>query len=459
MSNFPDKLITPFALRKRFAVASFCSIVAIALVLSGLMSYILIDRMLQREGEVSMDFFQNLLRTDQSAQYFLAPDNEAIRARFLQSMRHIEVMNEPVRANAYQPDGTVLWSTDPLLVGKRFLVNDELQQALAGSLVVHSGRIGLRGSGKAEHAGLASKVGFYVESYIPIRMPGSDRVVGVMEVYKVPEALSVAIRESVALLWLAACLSAIGLFFTLDWIVARAEQIILRQQALLNETQSLAVAVELSSAVAHNLRNPLASIRSSAELMQSDPVSSPGVCEQCLDITQAVDRADRWIHDFLRVSRGTSLHAQAVFVSPLLRDVVAEFNSAIQSRRVVVLWSMDEQASVWAHPAALKQIAVSLIANSLEAIEPGGVLHFSMSNTHGFQVLGFEDNGPGIPEAVKSKLFQPFFSTKSGGLGIGLTLVKRFVEHWGGQVEVMSVQPRGTRIELRLKPGAVPVEV
>lgn len=414
------------------------------------MTYILIDRMLLREGEVNVDFFQNLLQTDNSAQFFVDPNDEELRKRFLQSMSHIAAMNEPIRANAYAIDGFVLWSTDQQLIGHRFPVNDELTDALAGNMVVHGGHLSKDDLKKAEHTGLASKVSFYVESYIPIRLNGSERVVGVMEVYKVPVALSAAIQKSVVMLWLASLGSALGLFFTLYWIVARAERVMLRQQALLNETQSLAVAVELSSAVAHNLRNPLASIRSSAELLYSDPASTADVQDQCADITHSVDRADRWIEEFLRVSKGSSLEPVLLPVLPLLKEAAAEFDSVFSSRKVRVIWAIASDTQVLAHPAALKQIAVSLIANALDAIQNQGELTFSALKTQGRTVLVFEDNGSGIPEAVKSKLFQPFFSTKSGGLGIGLTLVKRFVEHWGGEVAVLSAPTGGTRIELRL---------
>ena len=83
------------------------------------MSDMLTQRMLQREGEVSMDFIQNLLLTDQSAAYLSNPDDATLRERFRQSMAHLASMSEPVRANAYRTDGTVAWSTDKALVGRR----------------------------------------------------------------------------------------------------------------------------------------------------------------------------------------------------------------------------------------------------------------------------------------------------------------------------------------------------
>jgi two-component system sensor histidine kinase HydH len=142
----PDsRPIPPLNLKRRFAVTSLAVIVVIALGLGWLLSNMLTQRMLQREGEVTMDFVQNLLTTDQSGGFFLNPQDPELRTRFLSSMEHVTSMREPVRANAYSRDGTMLWSTDAALVGRRYPVNDELDDALKGELVVHSGRLGREG--------------------------------------------------------------------------------------------------------------------------------------------------------------------------------------------------------------------------------------------------------------------------------------------------------------------------
>jgi len=171
----PQVVAPPLNLRRRFAINSLGVITIIALGLGWLMSHILTERMLQREGEVSMDFIQNLLVTDRSAQYLSNPQDPQNQERFLASMAHIASMSEPVRANAYQTDGTVVWSTDQSLVGRRFPVNDELDDALAGQLVVHSGTLDSGDPTKSEHVGLAQRARFYVESYIPIVDPQTKR--------------------------------------------------------------------------------------------------------------------------------------------------------------------------------------------------------------------------------------------------------------------------------------------
>ncbi|MGI9133186.1 MAG: histidine kinase dimerization/phospho-acceptor domain-containing protein, partial [Rhodoferax sp.] len=324
----------PLNLRRRFALTSLGVIAAIALGLGWLMSHMLTQRMLQREGEVSMDFVQNLLLTDRSARYLAEAHDPDLRQRFRASMAHIASMNDPVRANAYQTDGTVLWSTDAALVGQRFPVNDELDDALSGHLVVHSGQLGPGKPEKGEHVGLAARTNFYVESYIPIRDPETTQVLGVMELYKVPKQLNAAIREAVLQLWLACAASAAALFVALYWTVARADRVMRDQQAQLTDNQTLATAVELAQAVAHNLRNPLASIRVSAEMMQTGAPSAHDYREHCGDIAACVDKADRWITELVRVSQAPQLQAEAVLPSPVIRACLQEMGPEMNRRGI-----------------------------------------------------------------------------------------------------------------------------
>lgn len=446
----PEAASPPLNLRRRFALYSLGVIAVIALGLGWLMSHMLTQRMLQREGEVSMDFIQNLLLTDQSASYLANPGNEALKARFLGSMSHLSSMSDPVRANAYQSDGTVVWSTDAALVGRHFPVNDELREALAGRLVVHNGRLDSNKPGKEEHVGLAARTSYYVESYIPILEPGTRKVLGVMELYKVPVQLSAAIRDALLQLWLACALSAIGLFATLYWTVARADRVMRDQQARLAENQTLSTAVELARAVAHNLRNPLASIRVSAEMLQTGDVSPQDLAEHSGDITAAVDRADRWITELVRVSQAPQLQSEVVqpaqLVLACMQEMAPEFN------RRGIRWTVQagDAPAIQAHTAMLRQILISILANAADVMPEGGEIDVRWSSNGKELNLRVIDNGPGIREDVRQALFRPFFSTKSGGLGIGLVLVKRMVEQWGGQVALTPAALKGTCVELTL---------
>jgi two-component system, NtrC family, sensor histidine kinase HydH len=344
----------------------------------------------------------------------------------------------------------VVWSTDKALVGKRFAENDELEDALKGELVVHSGRLNVGGPFKGEHIGLAARAPYYVESYIPVRDPASGQVLGVMEFYKVPTKLNDAIREGLLQLWLACAASAAGLFGALYWIVARADRLLRAQQAQLAEAQTLSTAVELAGAVAHNLRNPLASIRISAEMLQDGQNTPAEAAEHCQDITQAVDRANRWITELVRVSQAPQLPDEPVALPELVRSCLEEMGPEMMRRKIQWQAPETDPGPVKAHPAMLRQIVLSIIANAIDAMPEGGQLVASLETRGKQRVLSIADNGHGITDDVRQRLFRPFFSTKSGGLGIGLALVRRMVRQWNGEVTLVPHPPRGTRVDIIL---------
>lgn len=445
-----------FNLRRRFAVTSLVVIALIAIGLGTLMSSILTKRMLQREGEVSMDFIQNLLDTDRSAQYFAAPGDAQLKQRFLSSMEHLASMNEPIRANAYTVDGTVLWSTDAGLIGRRFEVNDELDEALAGRLVVHSGWLGRHMPDKGEHIGLSERTNYYVESYMPVLDHVQHKVVGVMELYKIPVQLNVAIQDALWQIWLGCVMSAMCIFFALYWIVHRAENVMRQQQAMLAERQTLAGASELAQALAHNLRNPLASVRVSAEMLQQGSPAGPELEEHCQDITASVDRADRWISELVRVTQAPHLATERVDTGQVVRDCLDEMRPLLERQHIRWHIHPGDVPMVQAHTAMLRQILISILANAIDVMPQGGQIVIDWKTEESALMLSITDSGPGIADEVASSLFRPFFSTKSGGLGIGLALTKRMLEHWGGQIHLANVEPHGTRVELRLPRAAMP---
>jgi two-component system, NtrC family, sensor histidine kinase HydH len=317
--------------------------------------------------------------------------------------------------------------------------------------VVHSGKIASGNPEKAEHEGLSAQAGYFVESYIPIRESGSGKVLGVMEFYKIPTQLNAAIREGLLQLWLACAASALVLFAALFWIVARADRVLRLQHARLAEGQALSSVVELAGAVAHNLRNPLASIRVSAEMLQdTDPTAASETTEHCKDITTAVDRADRWISELVRVSQAPQLNDEPVALLPLVQTCLQEMSPELQRRRI--LWEAPTAAVglVMAHPAMLRQIVLSIMANAIDAMPEGGELTATLSSTDSHHILSISDSGHGVSEEVRQRLFRPFFSTKSGGLGIGLALVKRMVTQWHGDVMLTSSPGKGTRVDILL---------
>jgi two-component system sensor histidine kinase HydH len=272
----------------------------------------------------------------------------------------------------------------------------------------------------------------------------------VIELYKVPVKLSAAIRNAVLQLWLACAGSAVVLFLALNGIVGRADRILREHQAQLAESQALSSAVAFAGAVAHNLRNPLASIRTAAEMLDPACGSPADHQEHREDIIASVDRADRWITELVRVSNSPQLPLGAVATAPMWHDCLRELEP--QMLRQHVRWQVhgDQAPAVLAHPAMLRQILLSVLANAIEAMPQGGDLEIGWTADHRELRMTVDDGGEGIGQEARAALFRPFFSTKNGGLGIGLALARRTLGQWGGSIDLRSRGDAGSRVTITL---------
>lgn len=438
----------PFNLLRWFAWLSPLVIALIALANAWLISRFLNDHLFQREASISRDFVQNVLLADESLAYLARPDDVTLRRRFQTSIAHLSNMPDVLRANVFAADRSILWSSDPAMIGKRFADNDELEEAMRGELVVHAGRIAPDERQKREHEGLDPSVNFFVETYIPLVASTGSEVLGVVELYKAPLALSKAIREGQKQVGLAALASALALYLSLFWLIQRADRTIKQQHARLLDAETLAVIGELTAAVAHNIRNPLASIRSSAELSLELPADD--CSEQARDIIREVDRISGRITDLLRLSRQEVRGRERVDLAGLLQRCVIENKSTFEERGTPLVFECRCTASwITADPALLQQAFLSLLSNAAEAMRQGGTCRIVLDDAGSQQLrVVVADSGCGIRAESIGQVLRPFFTTKPQGLGLGLPFAKRIVERFGGSLSLDSVPGEGTQVRL-----------
>ncbi len=442
--------VSPFHLRRWFAGLSAVVIGLIAVANAWVVSSFLTRQLFQREAAVSREFVQNLLATDGARAFLAQPGNPALQPRFQDAVAPLGRLRDVLRANVYGRERQVLWSSDAKLAGQRFVDNDELDEAMRGELVVHAGHIGPDERGKPEHQGLSPAAAFFVETYIPVLDPGSGTVLGVVELYKAPQALTDAIREGQRQVALAALAGALALFITLYGLVHRAERTMRQQQQQLLQARTLAATGELAAAVAHNIRNPLASIRSSAELALEAPEEF-GV-ESARDIVREVDRISARITELLRLSTPTSGQRQRVDLPALLQRCVADHRETFARRRQTLAMVGELPAlQAWGDAAQLEQVLHSVLDNASEAMAEGQACRVQLAALPRKRVaIDVADDGPGPPPGDAESAFEPFFTTKPRGLGLGLTLSRRIVQRWGGSLALRG-GPDGRGAVLRIE--------
>ncbi len=440
----------PFNLVRWFLVLGFTSIAITSVVSAFALSNFLKSNMLERDATVTMEFVNSIVHAAHADRHLIAGDpddgNEVLEKLFEQ----IASVPEVIRANLYGKNRTILWSSDPAFIGAVFRTNRELDRAFNGEVEIEEGTVGE--NKKAEHAFLKGTGSRFVENYLPIRSRDGRVVIGVAEVYKTPDALYSAIDHGTRLIWLNAISGGIILYIALIWIIHRANLVIGEQQRQLIDAQALAAIGEMASAVAHGLRNPLASIRTSAEVSLGD-APPPPVEEALKDIVAQSDRLERWVRELLTASRPEAFEFEEVQINDLLSRSVEVYASQMKRQTVALELRLDSKAGlIEANTVALGQVVNSLIANALEAMPGGGDLTITSSCADAGKIVSITvaDTGQGIPESQIGQVFEPFVTTKGAGLGVGLPLAKRIVERHRGRLDLSAAPGGGTLASIEL---------
>ena len=214
----------------------------------------------------------------------------------------------------------------------------------------------------------------------------------------------------------------------------------------------LAAMGELTAGVAHEVRNPLGIIRASVQLMEDTQADPDRAREAATVIKQEIDRLDKVIKALLDFGRPSTPTMMRVDVADVLSEVVL-FTRKFASRGDVEIEEHydPDVPLVMADPDQLKQVFVNLISNAVQAMEgEGGSLTVSTGSDDGFVFVRFVDTGPGIPPDTLGKVFDPFYSTRDAGTGLGLTIVHRIVDEHDGHIEVASDLGQGTAFTVSL---------
>jgi signal transduction histidine kinase len=232
-----------------------------------------------------------------------------------------------------------------------------------------------------------------------------------------------------------------------------------RTQAQLVQSEKLASIGEMSAAVAHGLRNPLASLRAAAQLVRSHP-DSPAARETLEAIIEEVDRLDRRISHLLSFSRPAPFHPMPERLDRLVEGLLPAFAEPLRERGVELRLELaPDLPEVRLDPMQMEQALLELVSNALDAMPKGGTLRLAARASDGGQppaevIVEVADTGGGIPEHVLPSVCEPFFTTREEGTGLGLAIAKRFVEQNGGQLEIQSTPGSGTLARVRLPAGA-----
>ncbi len=217
----------------------------------------------------------------------------------------------------------------------------------------------------------------------------------------------------------------------------------------------------MAGGLAHELRNPLSTLKVNLQLLseeirhEHDQYIDSDIRRRMLlrfeTLTGETDRLQKLLDNFLRLVTRQELNRHCIDVNTLVSDVLTFYAPEAVRNRIQIRKLFHTSALVCSlDREMIHQALLNLILNAAQSMPDGGELMVTTRAEENWALVEITDTGTGIEPEVMSRIFDPFFSTKKGGTGLGLSVTRRIVQQHGGLIDVQSTSGRGTRFTVRL---------
>lgn len=222
------------------------------------------------------------------------------------------------------------------------------------------------------------------------------------------------------------------------------------------QSERFAVIGQMASKVAHEIRNPLSSISLNAELLEDEiRAAKEAACEDAHSLLQSimgeVDRLTKLTDEYLQFSRLPHSAPERKDLIKLINDVLNFFETEANSVGIQILTSFEDNLpKLTFDPLQIRRLILNLLRNALEAMPGGGLIKISINRNEDFLQLVVSDTGSGISENKLNKIFEPFYTTKVMGTGLGLALCTQIVQEHGGKIWAQNNEKAGITFYVKL---------
>lgn len=220
----------------------------------------------------------------------------------------------------------------------------------------------------------------------------------------------------------------------------------------LSHKSRLAAMGEMSVRMAHEIRNPLNKICLSHEILK-ESLNLKGEDKKTIEIMgRGIETLRTLATDLLDYGRSEKLTKEAVDIREILNSILSEFDDKIAKSGIKIVKRLPkkDQVSLNADAPKIRQVFTNVVKNAVESMPAGGTLRVSAKEKEGFLVTVIADIGVGIPKENIERIFEPFFTSKIGGTGLGMAIAKHFIDMHGGEITVESEEGRGTIVTITL---------
>jgi signal transduction histidine kinase len=360
--------------------------------------------------------------------------------------------------NIYDMENMISYSFSQDLIGKKHYGGTGYKQALDGKF---TSRLVQRGHFFQILLGFPKEVRLITLAPLRWEKPLariSGPVLGVVEIVQDLSEDYDAIFHS-QILVVVTCTVLMGVLFTvLVFVVKRGEGIIqkramerLRLKERLAHAERLSSLGEMTAGISHEIRNPLGIISSSAELLKKkmakvDPSNSfPDI------ILEEATRLNNIITNFINFAKPRNPKLSPCRVDEVIDKNITFLSSQIEKQGYSIKKNYQNSLpKIMADASMLYQSFLNIFINAMQAMPDGGTIGVELESNNKVVTLHIDDMGPGIPQEAVEKIWDPFFTTKEEGTGLGLGIVKNIIESHGGSIQIANLDVQGTRVTIEL---------
>ena len=248
-----------------------------------------------------------------------------------------------------------------------------------------------------------------------------------------------------------------GLIVGFSFFFSRMITLLIRTQESLKQSEKLAAMGQMAASMAHEIRNPLGIIKSTADVLKEKYID-PAKNDELFDyISDEVRRLNHLVNNFLSFAREPKLDLKLANIADVVKKAVAAIERENLDKAIDITFDHAKALQSFQFDEnSIQQVLFNILINSIQAIEQDGTIALELTavnlKNQQYANITISDNGPGIQGDV-NKIFEPFYTTKSSGSGLGLAISKQITEKHGGWIEVESPPDQGTifRIFLPMK--------
>ena len=229
-----------------------------------------------------------------------------------------------------------------------------------------------------------------------------------------------------------------------------------RREARLRRSESLASMTTMAAGIAHEIKNPLAAMQIHLQLLHKAFVKKTALTEEDASrylnvIEEEIERLNRIAVDFLFAVRPMNIDLKLCSVDEILKGLCEFISPEIESHGIKLVWQVEKYLpKLMMDKQHINQALLNIIQNAIHAMDDGGTLTLSVKNDGDFVLFSISDTGCGIKDENLAKIFEPYFTTKATGTGLGLTNVYKIVKEHSGDISVESKVGKGTTFYIRL---------